>query len=447
MSTDTTAQSGSNKWAYLQVVGLAFLMIGGIQTILANSGNFIAVVCPEMGFEVSSFTFWITCYAFGMALSQLYVGKIWLVIKTPILLTVSFLISIVALACMGLYQEIWQWYVSGFVIGLSGGVYFMVSSPIIITNWFAKNSGFALGMVTIISAVGTVILSPVDAAIISAVGWRMGYLVVAIISCVLVLPFTLFVLRYQPSDRQCKPVGWEPGMETITAGAEDASGTSLKGGVLSLAFVCLFLGAGLCALFGGYQNQWSVAAVSWGYDLSFGATMISATALFGVCAPLLGIMIDKLGPFKSTFIVLAGQLISGLGLIFLHGNPICVLVFVFFFADQMTIVGTLVPLLTRKVFGAKKYTKILAYIQIGIGLIGGFSNPIIASFYEGSGNFDASLWFGVGLCVACGVLFAGVAVFRKRLVFEGPRGGSAASNQEALDAVVEEEAAVAKTDL
>ena len=116
-------------------------------------------------------------------------------------------------------------------------------------------------------------------------------------------------------------------------------------------------------------------------------------------------------------------------MIFLHGNPICVLVFVFFFADQMTIVGTLVPLLVRKVFGARNYTKILAYIQIGIGLIGGFSNPIIASFYESTGSFDASLWFGVGLCVACAVLFAGVAVFRKKLKFEGP--GAAAETADA----------------
>lgn len=421
MATKEGARPGSgNLWAYMQVVGLAFLMIGGIQTILANSGNFIAVVCPEMGFEVSAFTFWITCYAFGMALSQLYVGKLWLVVKTPVLLTVSFLICIAALACMSFYTELWQWYASGFVIGLSGGCFFMVSAPIVITNWFAKNSGFALGLVTIISAIGTAILSPVDAAIIAAVGWRMGYLLVALISCILVLPFTIFVIRYQPSDCGCKPVGWQPGMENITAGAQDSSGTSVKGGVFSLAFVCLFLAAGLCALFGGYQNQWSVAAVSWGYDLSFGATMISATALFGVCAPLIGLLIDKLGPFKSTFIVLAGQFLSGLGLIFLHGNPICVLVFVFFFADQMAIVGTLVPLLTRKVFGARNYTKILAYIQIGIGLIGGFSNPIIAMFYEGSGDFDMALWFGVGLCIACAILFGGVALFRKRLVFEGP---------------------------
>ena len=118
-SQDQTLQRQSNKWAYLQVVGLAFLMIGGIQTILANSGNFIAVVCPDMGFEISKFTLWITCYAIGMAVSQLYVGKLWLVVKTPILLTASFLVCIASLAAMSSYTEIWQWYVSGVVIGLS----------------------------------------------------------------------------------------------------------------------------------------------------------------------------------------------------------------------------------------------------------------------------------------------------------------------------------------
>ena len=143
-SQDQTLQRQSNKWAYLQVVGLAFLMIGGIQTILANSGNFIAVVCPDMGFEISKFTLWITCYAIGMAVSQLYVGKLWLVVKTPILLTASFLVCIASLAAMSSYTEIWQWYVSGVVIGLSGGFFFMVSAPIIITNWFAKSSGCLL---------------------------------------------------------------------------------------------------------------------------------------------------------------------------------------------------------------------------------------------------------------------------------------------------------------
>lgn len=158
--------------------------------------------------------------------------------------------------------------------------------------------------------------------------------------------------------------------------------------------------------------------MSWGYDVQFGSYMISATALFGCMAPLLGIMIDKLGAYPSTFVVLAGQLLSGVLLIFTHNNPVCVLVFVFFFADQMTIVGTLVPLVTRITFGPKNYTKILSYVQIGIGLIGGFSAPIVSSFFAATGDFDNSLWFGVGLAAVCAVLFAIAMVSRKRLQFE-----------------------------
>lgn len=240
--TEDLAGKQKNTWAYLQVVGLGFLMLGGIQTILANSGNFFVPVYNDLGFATPDFAWWITCYAFGMAFSQLYVGKLWLMVKTPVLLTISFLISIVALAMMGTYTELWQWYVSGVIIGLSGGCYFMVSAPIIITNWFAKRSGFALGLVTIISAVLTAIMSPIQASIIGAVGWRLAYAVIAIISCVLVLPWILLVLRYEPADKGVKPVGWEEGMDTITAGDEDASGTSVRNGVCSIAFVCIFLG-------------------------------------------------------------------------------------------------------------------------------------------------------------------------------------------------------------
>ena len=416
-------RGGSRKNAvppWLQVVGLAFVMLGGIQTILSNAGNFFVPVCTDLGFNTSDFSWWITCYAFGMAFSQLYAGKLWTKVATPPLLTISFLVCIGAFALMGTYTQLWQWYVSGVVIGLTGGFFFMVSAPIVVTNWFAKRSGLALGIVVVIGGVGAAILSPVQAAIIAAIGWRSAYFVVALISCVLALPWTLFVLTYQPSDVGCKPFGWSEGMDTITAGDEEASGTSVKGGVFSLAFVCIFLGAGLCALFGGYQNLWPTAAASWGYDATFGSYMISATVLFGVMAPVMGMLVDKLGPFRATFVVLAGQMVSGVCLIAFHDNPVAVLIFVFFFADQMTIVGTLVPLLVREVFGARNYTKLLSYVQIGIGLIGGFSAPIVSSFFALTGSFDASLWFGVCLAVTSIVLFATAMVARKRLVFERP---------------------------
>lgn len=424
VSGDQTGQpKQKNLWIWLQVLGMGVLGIAGIQTILANSGNFFAAVCAPveaggMGFAVNEFALWLTCTTYCMALSQVYVGRLWLKLKTPVLLTASLIVCMLAFALMGTYTELWQWYLSGIVIGLSGGFFFMVGAPIIVTNWFAHRSAFALGLVTVIGAVGAAILSPVQAAIIQALGWRAAYFMVAAISVVIALPFTLFVIRYKPEDKGLKPYGWTAGMETITAGDKDASGTTVKWGLLSIPFAAIFVAAGLCALFGGYQNLWSLAAEEWGYGTQFGALMISTTALFGLVAPLLGILIDRLGAFPSTFIILGAQLLSGLGILFFHSSQPALLVSIFFFADQMTVVGTLVPLVIRKTFGARNYTKILGYAQLGVGLIGGLSAPIISTLMVTFHTFNATLVFAIFLSIGSALFFLIAMLTRKTLKWE-----------------------------
>ena len=244
-------------------------------------------------------------------------------------------------------------------------------------------------------------------------GWRTAYFIVAIVSCVLALPFTLFVFEFDPAKLGMRPVGWEEGMETNTAGDLNAPGVPEKKAVSSVPFVMLFLVGGIFALYGGFQNLWGFAATEWGFDSMFTATMISATNLFMLFGPVIGLIIDKIGPWKTTFGVMAIQLVAGLGLLFVHGSEVSVLVFVFLFAFQGAIVGTLMPLLTRDAFGPKDYTKIFSYMQIGIGLIGGFSNPVISFFYTTFGSFSAALWFGVAIAAVC-IVFAAIALVAKK---------------------------------
>lgn len=407
------ALKSGNRRAWVIVVGLGFLMGAGLQTILAGAGNFIPLVCADLKCEPGELTLWITMYALFMALSQPVVGRLWPKVNSKLLVTVSFLISVVAMALMGTYTEVWQFWISGAVIGLSGGFYFMVAGPYLITNWFAKKTGLALGVMGIIGSLLGAILSPIDAAIIAAVGWRTGYFIVAAISCVMALPFTLFVFEYDPAKLGMRPVGWEEGAETVTAGAEDASGVPANKALISVPFIMLFLVGGIFALYGGYQNLWGFASAEWGYDPTFTSTMISATILFGLVGPLIGLVADRIGPWKTTFGIMAIQLLSGVGLLFFHSNQAVILVLVFFFAFQGAVVGMLMPLLARDTFGAKDYTKIFSYIQIGIGLIGAFSNPVVAFFYTAYGTFDAALVFAAAIAVIS-IVFTGIALVRKK---------------------------------
>lgn len=413
MSKDTKELKPGNKRAWLITVGLGFLTGAGLQTILAGAGNFIPVVCADLQCDPTQLTLWITMYAIFMAIAQPFVGRLWPKVNSKVLTTVSFLVSILAFALMGTYTAVWQFWISGAVIGLAGGFYFMVASPYLITNWFAKKTGLALGVAGIIGSILGAVLSPIDAAIIAAVGWRTAYWIVALISCVLALPFTLFVFEFDPAKLGMRPVGWEEGMEETTAGAADAPGIPEKKAVASIVFVMLFLIGGIFALYGGYQNLWGFAAAEWGFDATFASTMISVSILFGLMGPVIGVVIDKIGSWKTTYIIMAIQLVSAIGLLFCHTSAPVILVLVFFFAFQGAVVGTLVPLLTRDAFGPKAYTKIFSYMQIGIGLIGGFSNPIVSFFYTKFATFDAPMVFAIAIAAVC-IVFTAIAMVAKK---------------------------------
>lgn len=413
MSKDTKELKPGNKRAWLITVGLGFLMGAGLQTILAGAGNFIPLVCADLQCDPTQLTLWITMYAIFMAIAQPFVGRLWPKVNSKLLTTVSFLVSILAFALMGTYTAVWQFWISGAVIGLAGGFYFMVAAPYLITNWFAKKTGLALGVAGIIGSILGAVLSPIDAAIIAAVGWRTAYWIVALISCVMALPFTLFVFEFDPAKLGMRPVGWEEGMEETTAGAADAPGIPEKKAVASIVFVMLFLIGGIFALYGGYQNLWGFAAAEWGFDATFASTMISVSILFGLMGPVIGIVIDKIGSWKTTYIIMAIQLLSAIGLLLFHGSAPVVLVLVFFFAFQGAVVGTLIPLLTRDAFGPKAYTKIFSYMQIGIGLIGGFSNPIVSFFYMKFGTFNAPMVFAIAIAAIC-IVFTVIAMVAKK---------------------------------
>ena len=393
------------KRAWMIVVGLGFLMGAGLQQILANAGNFIPFICAELQCDPAQLTFWITMYAIFMAISQPFVGRIWPKVSTKIVTTVAFLVSIIALALMGTYTEVWQFWVSGAVIGLSGGFYFMVAAPYMITNWFAERTGFALGMAGIIGGILAVILSPIDAALVAQFGWRTAYFIVAIISCVMALPFTLFVFEFDPAKVHMHPAYYNAEKakeEHIEEGS--MPGIPEKRAVFSIVFVCIFIVAGICALFGGFQNLYGFAAAEWGFDATFTSLMISATSLFTIMGPFIGIVIDKIGPWKTSYGVLAIVFLGGVGFLFVHGSDIPVLIWCFMFAFQGAVVGTLVPLLTRDAFGAKAYTKEFSYMQIGMGLIGGFSNPVISGIFTHFGTFNAAIIFGMIIVVVSVVL-------------------------------------------
>lgn len=413
MSEDSTKELKTKSiWPWLQCVGFGFLGAGGILTILGMAGNYVPVVCGELGFDPAQFTLFITAYSFCMVAVQFVAGTIWLKVKTPILLFVCFTVSMIANGLMGSFNELWQWWVAGGVIGLFGGMFFMVGMANVCLNWFAKRVALAMSIGALLSGLGQALLSPVHAWFIAEFGWRMAYPMGAALGLVLGLPWIIFVIRFKPEDKGCRPYGWEPGMQNITAGAEDSPGVpTIKATLLSPAFICLFLGICITSIYGGFQTFWGVAAEeysvgsNWGMEPAMvGALMISATGLFNLAAPLIALVIDKFGAAWTSFGILVLQVIAALGIMFLHGSVPVLLIMVFLFADINGIMLSCLGILMRSMFGARHFTKVNSYMQFSLGLVGGFGAPIVGSIYAMAGTFNGPMWFAIVGCVVIAIL-------------------------------------------
>ena len=70
---------------------------------------------------------------------------------------------------------------------------------ILISSWFYKQRGLAIGIALVGTSLGSILLSPVNALLIERVGWRRAFEIEAAIPIVLMV-FVLLVVRNSPRD-------------------------------------------------------------------------------------------------------------------------------------------------------------------------------------------------------------------------------------------------------
>lgn len=413
------------KRAWAIVIGLGIVHGFGMGTIMSGAGNFVVPITSDLGMLPSELTLWTTFFGVFAAVAQLaYAGRLWLKYDARLLLTIAFIITMVAFALMGTYTAAWQWWVSGTVIGLAGGVYFTLSKQMICPNWFVNASGRAIGVAQFIGLAIAAAFSPIQAMLIQAIGWRTSYFVLAIICCIFALPFCLFVIKYSPEQLGMKPVGWklnENKAEQKAEGEGYVPGMSSKRAVATFVFVALFLCFGLNSLMGGFKTLYGTAANFWGYDAMFASLMVSLASLgAAILNPIMGWAVDKLGPVKGGYVCLTLVALASCGFVFLNGSAAAILISVFIFECQSPLLAAALPLAVRKSFGPRDYPKIFSYCAIGMSFIGAFSSPIVARIFEVTGSFDGSYLALLAVVVIIALLLTFVGLRGKKLVWDYP---------------------------
>jgi MFS family permease len=310
-----------------------------------------------------------------------------------------------ALALTGQVTSLTQYYLCFGVLGAAGIAGMVIPSTTIVTRWFARSRGTAMGILSTGNAGSAVVFYPVNAWLIATLGWRTALLAFGGIVAAATVSLAL-LYRDPPADeersRQAGDKERKLPRSPLRAGDEWTLRRALRSGRLWAAFAMMVLGVIGFQIMATHQVA---HAVDRGFDrttvvwlFSFGAGCTMAGNLLG------GWLSDQLG---RGWVYALGSIVAIAGIVALaltsgpHDLPLLLLYTVSGVGFGMRIAQ--LSAIPADVFSGPHLGAILGVVQAGGGL-GGAIGP-----YLGGWLFDVTGSYWLAFMAAC-VAIAGSAV-------------------------------------
>ena len=361
--------------------------------IYSNSiGIFMPWTCAEMGFSTTEYSVSLTIGNLTTMAALPLAGR--LIPKYPprFLITLCIVLCALSLGTSALFTQLWQWYISAVVRGFCGSFFFMVMSPIILSEWFHAKAAFSVGIAMAFSGIGGAVMAPLGNFMIEHIGWRAASAAIAGLSLVMLLPFTLFHLHNRPADLGMEPYG------AGTAKAANEPAAEGEQGVQMGQFVKLLLCTSLISVPIIFNVHFAQFSVSLGLSTAVGALMGSCCMVGNIGGKLvLGWLGDKLSTYKS---VSAGAVVAllGLGAIFSSGGRESILyVGALFFGVCMSLTAVAVPMIVRDFYTGESYRRVLPLCSMATSAISAFGTGAVGYVYDATGNYNLFII----LCMVC----------------------------------------------
>lgn len=295
-------------------------------------------------------------------------------------------------------------YIAHSLLGTSLAFVGVVVCTVLVSDWFVKRRGTALGIVLLGTSLGGVIIPQIGAPLIARLGWRTAMLAVSLVVWLILLPAVLFLVRNRPAEIGASVDGAasETGKEQEALG----SGLTLKEALATSTFWVLSVCAALLfyAIFVVIQQ---LALYLQGPKIGFNLQQASVAVSILWFSSLTGkfafgwlsdrfsarrvMIVSSLLMFAATFVLL----FLDVGTVYLFAIPF-----------GLTYGGTfvLLQLLVAEYFGTREYGKILGAVTL-IETIGGALGPFITAKIADAYGGDYSQAF-YGVILATGIAFA-----------------------------------------
>ena len=383
-------KQGKIHYAWWIMVASAAIYAASVGIIVSCAPILYRTVAEDFDVGVSDISLYTSLMYLTITILLPFAGKILNKFDIRYILTIAGILNALAFGLMGTYNSVFPFYISGIVLGIGSTFLIYGSIPLIMNNWFKAKVGTSLGTAMAFMGVGGAIFAQVTGGLIESIGWRSTYIVLAIIVAILILPFSIFVIRSKPEQLNMTAYGADK-MDVHATKIKKAPETGVLIGVAmkSPAFYLVILFTGLF----GLASTVSFHVPNFVQSIGFTATMAATGVTFITIGQtsgkfLLGAINDKFGIKVALFVGICGGLIGVVALLISDS-----------FGIGMLYAGTLLfgigfsgstilpPVVIREVFGGRDYASIYTTIMSASTLGVAFGTTLFSYLYDSTGSY------------------------------------------------------------
>lgn len=323
------------------------------------------------------------------------VGKIMAKFSMRIMMPIYALVLCVGIFMYSKCNSLSMFYIVSIFVGFGGSGVSLIPCGVLINNWFEEKKGLATGIAFTGSVAGGFIFVQITKTVLASHNWQMAYVVLAVISAVILLPTTIFLVREHPRDKGLLPLGAK---EASDSSQTELLGITLKKYIKTSSFWLLaasFFIIGFANM--GLQNNISIYLTTEAKHTEAVAANIFSLVLFVQIFGkiLLGALYDKKGiPFSSAYCMVT--FIISAALFIYSKNLYIAIAFAIAFGLVSSMTTVTPPYVAASIVGVKEYSVIYGVLSLFYG-IGVATGPVVAGkVYDSFGSY-APVWIAFSL--------------------------------------------------
>ena len=401
-------------YGWYLAVACMFMLMCETGMICNTTSQYILPMTKALDISRGQYSLYISFASVGAVAVCFMIGKMYDKFNPHIITVAGGLAAVFAWIGMSFIHSLLPLYVLGVIMGAGSTFAGSVATSILISNWFIEKKGTALGLATMGSGIGSIIMNPLTSKLIISFGYQAALRITGLVGIICLIPI-IMLYRYKPNEKGLVPMGADaPDVRgRIDRIQRDSTRNRKKEIMRKPGFygIC-FIAFSLSGVAIGVLSQAQAYYIDLGYSAMKASIMVS---LISFCIAFFklaeGWINDRIGIGKTFCLVMS---VAVLSMAMLSACRISVLDYAaaVLFGGAIASSAILTPLITIHVFGQESFSEIFGTVSAFISL-GPVFTPVFSGWmYDITGSYRIPML--VYLCIYVLTYAIGVIILSKK---------------------------------